>query len=64
MPTVEQAFACVRVFSMLSTGYQPVHLFRYNPKTGIIYILAGVTESIEILIPPDGEWEFVYYDET
>lgn len=64
MPTVEQAFACVRVFQMLSSGYQPVHLFRYDQKTGIIYILAGVTESMEILIPPNGKWRFIDNDET
>lgn len=44
MPTAEQAFACVRVCQMLSNGYQPIHVFRYNPNTKTVFILAGVTE--------------------
>jgi hypothetical protein len=59
MPTNEQAQACVRVCQMLSNGYQPIHLFRYNPKTKRVYILAGATESIQILIPENGKWRFV-----
>lgn len=58
MPTAEQAFACVRVCQMLSNGYQPVHVFRYNPTTRTVFILAGVTESLEILIFADGQWGF------
>ncbi|MGQ9873559.1 DUF6888 family protein [Leptodesmis sp.] len=49
MPTAEQAFVCVRVCQMLSDGYQPIHVFRYNPNTKTVFILAGVTESLEIL---------------
>jgi hypothetical protein len=58
MPTDEQAQACLRVCQMLSTGFQPIHLFRYNPETQTIYILAGITESIEIVVFADSEWEF------
>ncbi|MCY7283589.1 MAG: hypothetical protein LH679_09115 [Cyanobacteria bacterium CAN_BIN43] len=58
MPTIEQAFACVRVCQMLSNGFQPIHVFRYNPKTKIVFVLAGVTESMEILIYSDGIWRF------
>jgi hypothetical protein len=58
MPTAEQAFGCVRVCQMLSNGYQPIHVFRYNQNTKIVFILAGVTESLEILIFPDGQWRF------
>lgn len=56
MPTAEQAFACVRVCQMLSNGYQPIHVFRYNPTTRTVFILAGVTESLEILVFADGQW--------
>lgn len=52
MPTVEQAFTCVRVCQMLSNGFQPIHVF----------ILAGETESLEILIFPDGQWKFNDYE--
>jgi hypothetical protein len=58
MPTDEQAQACLQVCQMLSTGFQPIHLFRYNPETQTIYILAGITESIEIVVFADSEWEF------
>ncbi len=58
MPTDEQAQACLRVCQMLSTGFQPIHLFRYNPEVATVYILAGITESIEIVIDSNGEWEF------
>jgi hypothetical protein len=59
MPTTAQAFACVRVCQRLSSCYQPIHLFRYDPITTKIYILAGITESIELEIRPDGEWRFI-----
>jgi hypothetical protein len=58
MPTAQQALACVRVCQMLSNGYQPIHVFRYNQNTKTVFILAGVTESLEILIFSDGQWEF------
>lgn len=59
MPTVDQAFACVRVCQMLSSGYQPIYLFRYNVNTKVVFILAGLTESLEILVFPDGHWDFI-----
>jgi hypothetical protein len=43
---------------MLSTGFQPIHLFRYNKDTQIVFVLAGVTESIEVIIYPNGTWIF------
>lgn len=43
---------------MLSNGYQPIHVFRYNRNTKTVFILAGVTESLEILIFSDGQWGF------
>jgi hypothetical protein len=58
MPTTEQALACVRVCQMLSNGYQPIHVFRYSPNTKTVFILAGVTESLEILVFPNGQWSF------
>lgn len=58
MPTVEQAFTCVRVCQMLSNGYQPIHVFRYNQNTKTVFILADVTESLEILIFANGQWSF------
>jgi hypothetical protein len=59
MLTVDQAFASVRVCQMLSNGFQSIHVFRYNPITRDVFVLAGVTESIEIVIPPNGLWRFI-----
>ncbi len=50
MPTEVQAIACVRVCQMFSNGYKPIPIFRYNLNTNTVFILAGVTESLEILI--------------
>jgi hypothetical protein len=58
MPTKEQAFACIRVCQMLSNGYQSIHVFRYNENTKTVFILAGVTESLEILVFSNGQWRF------
>jgi hypothetical protein len=58
MPTTAQALASVRVCQLLSNSYQPIHVFRYNANTQTIFILAGVTESLEVLIFPDGQWRF------
>ncbi|MGJ3248297.1 MAG: DUF6888 family protein [Elainellaceae cyanobacterium] len=58
MPTAPQAIAYVRVCQMLSSGYQPIYLLRYNSNTEVIFILAGTTESLEILIFPNGQWRF------
>lgn len=58
MPTAQQALACVRVCQMLSNGYQPIQVFRYNQNTKTVFILAGVTESLKILIFFDGQWRF------
>lgn len=43
---------------MLSDGYQPIHVFRYNLNTKTVFILAGVTESLEILVFSSGQWRF------
>ncbi len=58
MPTTEQALACLRVCQMLSNGYQAIHVFRYSPNTQTVFILAGATETLEILVFPDGQWSF------
>ncbi len=32
--------------------------FATIPNTNTVFILAGVTESLEVLIFPDGQWRF------
>ncbi|HEY9811018.1 MAG TPA: hypothetical protein V6D13_16955 [Halomicronema sp.] len=39
--------------------YQPIYLFRFNPLTGDTFILAGINEQLEIIVPPDGKWYFL-----
>ncbi|WP_019502534.1 DUF6888 family protein [Pseudanabaena sp. PCC 6802] len=46
---------------MLSNLYRDIHLFRFDPLTVEIYILAG--ETLEITITSNGRWRFVG-DET
>ncbi|WP_412458789.1 DUF6888 family protein [Gloeocapsopsis dulcis] len=57
-PTVDQAFACLRVCQMLSNCFQPIHLFRYDDSTGRVFMIAGVTENLEIVVYSNGFWEF------
>ena len=54
--TAKQALKAVKVCQSLSTLYRDITLFRFDPLTGDIYILAG--ENIEISINQDGSWEF------
>ncbi len=59
-PTNEQAQTCLRIFQMLSNYYRDVQLFRFDDKTGEIFILAG--EELQIIVPPNEPWRFA--DET
>ncbi len=43
----------------LSNGFRPIYLFRYNPTEKYIYIIAGESESIEVVIFEDGQWRFI-----
>ncbi|MGL5195285.1 MAG: DUF6888 family protein [Chroococcales cyanobacterium] len=59
LPTHKQSNAAIFLLHLLSTGYQPIHFVRYDPKYKTLYIQAGVTEEIAILIDEEGTWEFV-----
>ncbi|WP_409350547.1 DUF6888 family protein [Synechocystis salina] len=50
--------ASVRVCQSLSDKLQPIYLFRYDTFHKQIYILAGVSEGIEVIIFENGSWEF------
>ena len=65
MLTVEQAFSCVRVCQMLSNLYQAIHLFCYDHKLKIVFILAKNqnNEELQIIIFSNGIWRFID-DET
>jgi hypothetical protein len=42
-------------------GYSDIHLFRYNPQKGYVYILAG--DNLEVIAMSSGEWRFIYEPE-
>ncbi|PSB04235.1 DUF6888 family protein [Merismopedia glauca] len=58
MPTEKQAFGSIFVIQMLSNLLQSIYLFRYDSTTRQVYIIAGETEKIEVIIFEDGNWEF------
>ncbi|MGF1478422.1 MAG: hypothetical protein ACFB4I_02880 [Cyanophyceae cyanobacterium] len=60
MPTTAQAIKAVILCQYLSNGYQPIELFRYNPILKQIYVIAGTTESIELIVYENGDWEFIF----
>jgi hypothetical protein len=54
LPTAAQAIKAVVLCQWLSNGYQPINIFRYDSKLGTIYIQAGATDGISIVIFTDG----------
>ncbi len=42
---------------MLSNSFRSIHLFRFDPLTCNVYILAG--DNIELTVPPNGLWDFL-----
>jgi hypothetical protein len=57
MPTNQQEIASVCICQSLSDMLQPIYLFRYDPVNKHIFILAGIDETIEIIIPENGKIE-------
>ncbi|WP_250123076.1 hypothetical protein [Chroococcidiopsis sp. CCMEE 29] len=61
-PTVEQAFAAVRVCQLLSNYSRNIYLFRYDDTREIIYVIAGTEvdpEQIQIEIYTSGLWRSI-----
>lgn len=59
LPTQEQSDTAIFVCQLLSSLYQPIQVFRYDQKFKTIYIQAGVSDEIALVIDEDGSWEFV-----
>ena len=59
MPTQEQSDTAIFVCQLLSSLYQPIQVFRYDRKLKTLYIQAGTTDDIAIIIKEDGNWDFV-----
>jgi len=43
----------------LANLYQPIQVFRYDQKLKTLYIQAGVTDEIALIIKEDGNWDFI-----
>jgi hypothetical protein len=53
--TAAQAMKSVEICQRLSNLYRDIYLFRFDPLTGDIYILAG--ENLSVSIGPDANLE-------
>ena len=42
-------------YRLTNVFLQPIHLVRLDERTRNLFVLAGVSESIELQIRPDGE---------
>ncbi|MEH2439872.1 MAG: hypothetical protein V7K16_06185 [Nostoc sp.] len=42
---------------MLSNLYKDIRLFRFDDKTGQVYILAG--DEVQVIVFSNGIWDFV-----
>jgi hypothetical protein len=60
MSNAQQVITCLIVCQMLSNCDRDIRLFRFDDKTGDVYILAG--EDIQTIVPSHEPWRFV--DET
>ncbi|MCL2933354.1 MAG: hypothetical protein MGG11_14215 [Trichodesmium sp. MAG_R03] len=58
MPTDKQKETAIFICQLLSNLYQPINLFPYGQRLKMIYILAGMNDSLEIVINQDGKWDF------
>ena len=50
MPTDIQKDTVIFVCQLLSTLYQPIWLFRYDPQEHYIFLIAGQEQGLEITI--------------
>ena len=59
MPTVDQALRAVVLCQWLSNCYRQINVFRYDSKLRTIYIQAGTSDEIALVIFADGNWRLV-----
>ncbi len=45
----------IQTYRLTNIFLQPIHMVRLDERTGNLFILAGVEESIELEIDPQGE---------
>ena len=58
MPTVDQAMPVLEFAKCSQMAISQYIYFATMPNTNTVFILAGVTESLEVLIFLDGQWRF------
>ena len=58
--TVAQALKSVILCQNLLDTYREIYVYRFEPRTGYIFILAG--QDIQLVIAQDGNWEFINDD--
>lgn len=59
LPTQQQSNTAIFLCQLLSNLYQPIQVFRYDQTLKTIYIQAGATDEIALIIKEDGNWDFV-----
>jgi hypothetical protein len=74
LPTQKQSNTAIFVCQLLSNLYQPIQIFRYDRQLKTLYVQAGATDGIALIIevaglspagrPPatvdeEGIWDFV-----
>jgi hypothetical protein len=59
LPTQKQSNTAIFVCQLLSNLYQPIQVFRYDQELKTLYIQAGATDEIALIIKEDGNWDFI-----
>jgi len=59
LPSAKQAIQAAILCQWLSNGYQPINVFRFDDSLKTLYVQAGVTDSIAVVIFSNGDWRFL-----
>jgi hypothetical protein len=59
LPPKQQADAALFLCQLLSNLYRPIQIFRCDNKLKTLYIQAGASDEIAVIIEADGNWSFV-----
>jgi hypothetical protein len=59
LPTSAQAIQACILCQWLSNGYQPINVFRFDTQLKAVYIQAGTTDDIAVVILSEGNWRFL-----
>lgn len=54
MPPKQQADTALFLCQLLSNLYRPIQIFRYDIKLKTLYIQAGASDEIAVIIEEDG----------